>query len=485
MFIEWNACLVGVGILPGSDIDLLPVAGVRRQVGNVRGCIKFFISHGTGVRHVAWIHSRLLFHLIQGTGEQGAFRMQQSGKHFWWQRRWLRIVPHIDVETIDTMEMRIGEQLLERSAPYIGIDIARDEAGEIAIWFQQSHVVHRWKRVWFRVMHSLRGVVRRGVLLCGLGLVSCPALQEVFRHAVFLQVHVADVAMFAPAAGEPMARILRTVLAPDWSEGMGAISYIKIGAWIVAVCLGAHGHLAGAQESAPSAEGSGESNRIGAARGSAATAPEAGGNVSAGGRHRERNQAEASAARAGRGGGALSHQPDRQGKPSVSSSDAQLLRGLAQAHLAEIKMASLASSISGDEAIRLYARKMLEEHYDALTGLRRLAATFDVILPGGVNSDHAALLRKQALLTGPEFDRAYLEQAGLVLHEQAHGAAQAASKAAAPEIRDYAAALQPVIEEHGRLAQAMRDDPAKASAAVRSTLKAGTGRFAMGEPADR
>ncbi|GIZ50253.1 DUF4142 domain-containing protein [Noviherbaspirillum aridicola] len=266
---------------------------------------------------------------------------------------------------------------------------------------------------------------------------------------------------------------------------MANISRRTARACALAVCLAALSQPALAQSSAPSAEGSGEGNRFGAARGSAATAPMQGGSAASGGRSNALGDPRSAPVPAGReGGAAFSHQPDRQEKPRVSNADAQLMRDLGAAHLAEIKMAALATAISGDEAIRLYAQKMLEEHYAALDNLRRVARTAGVVLPGGVATEHAALLRKQALLTGQEFDRAYLQEAGLALHEQSHKLAQSAMKASSPEVRNHAAMLLPVVEEHARLAETMNAEPAKAAAAVRGTLKAGQSVFlAQGAPA--
>lgn len=262
---------------------------------------------------------------------------------------------------------------------------------------------------------------------------------------------------------------------------MVTISGRTIRVAVAGLCLAAAGHagnMALAQSSSPSAEGSGEGNRIGGARGSAATAPDQGGAAAAGGRSTASGERRSTPVPAGReGGGAFSHQPDRQEKARLSNGDAQLMRSLASAHLAEIKMASLATSISGDEAIRLYAQKMLEEHYGALDSLRRSARSLGVVLPGGVATEHAALLRKQTLLTGADFDRAYLQEAGIALHEQTHKLAQSASKAASPELRRHASLLLPIIEEHGKLAQTMSADPAKAAAAVRGTIRAGQSVF--------
>lgn len=263
---------------------------------------------------------------------------------------------------------------------------------------------------------------------------------------------------------------------------MSPISRKAIGACGASLCLAIF-HPVSAQGTGPSAEGSGEENRIGAARGSAATAPMQGGSAATGGRSNAMGDSRASPAPVGRDGAALSHQPDRQDKAKASKGDMQLMRDLATAHIAEIKMSALATSNSGDEAIRMYAQKMLEEHYAALDSLRRTARSLGVILPGGVDTAQAALLRRQAMLTGQEFDRAYLQEAGLALHENAHKLAQAAAKATSPDIRNHGALLLPVIEEHARLAEAMKAEPAKAAATVKASQRAGQSVFlAQGAP---
>lgn len=163
-----------------------------------------------------------------------------------------------------------------------------------------------------------------------------------------------------------------------------------------------------------------------------------------------------------------------QEKIELSNADRKLMRQLAQAHLAEIKMSALATAISGDTAIRGYGEKMLEEHLTALDELRQLANRTGVVLPGGVEKEHAAVLHQLALKAGDEFDRMYLDQAGFASHEQSHRMFQEASgRAESPMLKAYAARLVPVIGQHLQLARQMRDDPSSAAAAVQATVRAG------------
>ncbi|HEY8608046.1 MAG TPA: DUF4142 domain-containing protein [Noviherbaspirillum sp.] len=215
-------------------------------------------------------------------------------------------------------------------------------------------------------------------------------------------------------------------------------------------------------------------NRGDAARGSAATAPSSGGTGISGGRTNAMGDSKANdAGSTANEKGASALQPGPTGKARVSNADARLMREFAQAHLAEIKMSGLATAVSDNQAVRAFATKMLEEHYRALDHLKQLATNTGVILPGGVATPHAEVLRKLTLLTGREFNDAYMQQAGLGLHAQSHELFQSAAKAQSPELKSYAASWVPVIEEHRQLAQAMLDDPSNAAAAVQATVRAG------------
>lgn len=243
---------------------------------------------------------------------------------------------------------------------------------------------------------------------------------------------------------------------------------------LAAATLAACAQLALAQSIGPNLNAPGKRDPGDARRGSAATAPSTGGSLSSGGRTNAMGDPKTNEAGAAENNTtAPASQPGPQGKPRVSNADARLMRDLAQAHLAEIKTSGLAAAVSEDQAVRAYAEKMLEEHYQAYDRLKQIAGDAGVVLPGGVGTGQAALLKKLSLLTGKEFNQVYLEQAGVGLHEQSRQLTQAAGRAQAPELKNYAAALDALIAEHHQLARAMLDDPSKAAAAVAATVRAG------------
>lgn len=159
---------------------------------------------------------------------------------------------------------------------------------------------------------------------------------------------------------------------------------------------------------------------------------------------------------------------------SFSEGDRKSMRALTQAHLAEIKMAALATAISRDAAVRAYAEKMLEEHMRSLDELRQLADRGTVILPGGVDREQAAQLHELGLKTGDAFDRYYMEQAGLTGNQQVQKVfQQVADNAKAPQLQTYAASFTPSIDEHLQLARQMLANPETALNAVEATVRAG------------
>lgn len=210
---------------------------------------------------------------------------------------------------------------------------------------------------------------------------------------------------------------------------------------------------------------------------SAETAPSAGGTLSAGGRTNSLGDPKVN--QAGVPGGSQQTQGIK-----VGNADRKLMRQLAQAHMAEIKTAALATAISDDKALQGYAVKMLEEHGKALDELRMLARRADVILPGGVETEQASLLHKLALTTGKQFNQMYHAQAGLALHEQSQALfKEAAARAEAPELKAYAGKMLPIVGKHLQLAQQMADDPASAEAAVQSSVTAGQSTSVQAPPA--
>lgn len=149
--------------------------------------------------------------------------------------------------------------------------------------------------------------------------------------------------------------------------------------------------------------------------------------------------------------GNSSSQPAQQ--PALSNADRNLMRTLAQTHLAEIDMAKMAQSRSQDVTVRSFAQRMIDDHGKALEELKKLADARDVILPGGPDKKHVAIKEKLTAMTGEEFTQQYLTHAGENAHREAHQLLQqAAQNAQDPVLKEQVGKSLTIVEQHLQMA---------------------------------
>lgn len=144
---------------------------------------------------------------------------------------------------------------------------------------------------------------------------------------------------------------------------------------------------------------------------------------------------------------------------SLSTTDRNMMRQLASANISEVALAKLAQSKTSDENVRNFAQRMIDDHSKAQEQLQALAQTKGVQLPTAPDAKHQALEKKFNALSGQEFDRQYMQQAGMRAHRQAHNLLERIStRAQSPELKTLAADMLPTIDQHTQMAQQMHSD---------------------------
>jgi putative membrane protein len=116
--------------------------------------------------------------------------------------------------------------------------------------------------------------------------------------------------------------------------------------------------------------------------------------------------------------------------------------------LAEVQLASLAQSRSGNVKLRDYAQKVAADHGRSIQEMKGLLQTVNVVAPASPSVEAQALHDKLAKLSGPEFDAAYLELM-VESHEEAieqYGAQTHANDN--KELGAVASRSLPVLKEH-------------------------------------
>jgi putative membrane protein len=139
---------------------------------------------------------------------------------------------------------------------------------------------------------------------------------------------------------------------------------------------------------------------------------------------------------------------------AVSESDASFIGHLAQTNIAEIDGAKVAREKSKSEKVQSFAKTMSDDHSKALDEVNALAKTKNVKIPASADIKHQAALAKLKLLSGEQFDKEYISQAGVNDHKEAKAlVSKVSSEAKDPDLKALAQKLAPTIEHHLQMAE--------------------------------
>lgn len=136
------------------------------------------------------------------------------------------------------------------------------------------------------------------------------------------------------------------------------------------------------------------------------------------------------------------------GPTTVSKDDIEFLGKAAQADMTEIQAAAIASSRGLTVETKTYANQMTTDHSENSNDLRALAANKGVMLPTRLDSKHQGELDDLQKVDATKFDSAYAEAM-----EKGHKDAvdlyqKVAKKSKDADIRSFASANLPVIQQH-------------------------------------
>lgn len=146
---------------------------------------------------------------------------------------------------------------------------------------------------------------------------------------------------------------------------------------------------------------------------------------------------------------------DRDTNQRISSIDQQFMMDAARGGMAEVRMGELALQKSTNSQVRDFAQRMIQEHRNANQELMRIAAQKGVSLPTDLGKYQAAFNQLQQL-SGAEFDRAYLNEAGVNAHQESAALYQRQSQLGQDaDLRAFASSILPAVQGHLQMAAMM------------------------------
>lgn len=136
-------------------------------------------------------------------------------------------------------------------------------------------------------------------------------------------------------------------------------------------------------------------------------------------------------------------------RPNLNETDETFVETAATSNMAEIKFGELATTKASDSLVRVFAKRMVDEHKLAQDELKELADDYGgVDWPNDVNKAHKDLLGQLDNVEGYTFDTLYM-RTQVMMHEDAVATFQAATtNSTEVRVKSYAAKYLPKMEMH-------------------------------------
>jgi putative membrane protein len=127
----------------------------------------------------------------------------------------------------------------------------------------------------------------------------------------------------------------------------------------------------------------------------------------------------------------------------------------AQDGMVEVALAGLALRKSGDNQLRQFAQKMVQDYARSNGGLDSIVKCEGLILPIELDAKHTALVRRLDAKAGRAFEKAYLNHMA-EKHSETRALFESASMSGDPDVAAFARKGLSMLQEHQLLADNLR-----------------------------
>jgi putative membrane protein len=141
---------------------------------------------------------------------------------------------------------------------------------------------------------------------------------------------------------------------------------------------------------------------------------------------------------------------------SGESRDAQqFVNDLGSGNMTEIDLGRLAQQKAASPEVKAFGEMLVRDHTKALDALKQAATQQNLQVPAMVNEKHRELRDRLSILTGSEFDRAYID-AMVDAHEATVKKLEDRKDAGADALSQFASTILPTVQQHLEQAKQIR-----------------------------
>ena len=147
------------------------------------------------------------------------------------------------------------------------------------------------------------------------------------------------------------------------------------------------------------------------------------------------------------------HKTPEMADSNSSTADVAWMMKVAKGGMAEVELGRLATEKAASDEVKKFCQRKVDDHSKANDELKILAQNKKITLPADMDPKEKALRDRLTKLSGPAFDRAYM-QAMLADHRQDVAEfRKEASSGKDGDVKAFAAKTLPTLEDHLKMAE--------------------------------
>ncbi len=145
---------------------------------------------------------------------------------------------------------------------------------------------------------------------------------------------------------------------------------------------------------------------------------------------------------------------DQMNSKMMSEDDMEFAKMASMGNAAEIKTARLALERSNNKDVKNFAKMIIKDHTKAGKDLQKITARNNMAQPNALSEDQTEEYNKLQAATGADFDKMYIENAGLEDHQKTIDLFQKeADQGDDAALKAFAVKTLPTLKEHLQMAQ--------------------------------
>ena len=135
-------------------------------------------------------------------------------------------------------------------------------------------------------------------------------------------------------------------------------------------------------------------------------------------------------------------------KKMMKSADSTFAMKAAQGGMAEVKMGQLAADKGTNPDVKAFGQQMVDDHTKANNDLKSVAQAENMTLPTDVNAKEQAMYDKLSKMSGPAFDKMYVNAMVKDHEEDVKDFNKEANAGQDPQIKNFASTTLPTLQGH-------------------------------------